>query len=145
MATVKQTVGPRVALTSASLPTLASGGYATSATKDNTGNYPVDLLVELSVTPGTVGGNKQAVLFSIASLDNTNFQTGANLTDEPVMTLLGILPLNSNGTKQTKQFSVASGYGGVLPPYIQFVVKNDSGATFTAGTIFTQEILPMVV
>lgn len=141
MATVKQVVGTRTALTSSALPTLASGAYATSAAKDNTVNQPTDLLVELSVTPGSVSGNKQAVLFALGSLDNVNFQTGANSTDENDMTFIGTLPLNSASTKQTRIFSgVAAAFGGSLPPYIEFVVKNDSGAAFTAGTINTAEV-----
>lgn len=140
MATVKQVVGARTALTIASLPTLASAGYAASAVKDNTANQPLDLLVELSITPGTVSGNKQAVLFAQASLDGSTFQTGANSTDEADMTLIGTMPLNSNSAAQTKIFSVALAYGGVLPPFVRLVVKNDSGATFTAGMINVSEV-----
>ena len=144
MATVKQPVGARTALTFAALPTLASATYGTSSTKDNTANQPVDLLVELSITPGAVAGNKQAVLYALASLDGTNFQTGANSTDSGDMTFIGVLPLATASSKQTKLFSVAMAYGGVLPPYMQFVVLNDSGAAFTAGTIYTSEINPTV-
>lgn len=140
MATVKQVSGTRTALTFTALPTLASAAYGTSSTKDNTANQPLDLLVELSITPGTVAGNKQALLYCLASLDNTNFQTGANTNDSGDMTFVGALPLVSATTKQTKQFSIAGTYGGVLPPYLQFVVLNDSGASFTAGTIFISEI-----
>ena len=145
MATVKQPVGVRTALTFAALPTLASAAYAASNTKDNTTNAPVDLLVELAITPGTVAGNKQAVLYALASLDGTNFQTGANAADAAVMTLIGALPLPSATTKQTDFFSVAMAYGGVLPPYLKFVVLNDSGAAFTAGTLYISEINPTVV
>jgi hypothetical protein len=145
MAIVKQPVGARTALTFAALPTLASAAYGTSSTKDNTANAPVDLLVELSITPGSVAGNKQAVLYGLASLDGTNFQTGANATDSIAMTLIGVLPLPSSAVKQTKHFGVAMAYGGVMPPFQQFVVLNDSGAAFTAGTIFISEINPTVV
>lgn len=138
--TYKQIVGTAASVTVTGLSTLASGSYATSAVVNNSTNDPLDLLVELAITPGTVSGNKQAVLFALASLDNTNFQTGANSTDEPVMTIIGVLPLASNTTAQRKQFSVACAYGGVLPPYIKFVVKNDSGAAFTAGTLSSAEV-----
>ena len=145
MATVKQPVGLRTALTFSTLPALGNGAYGTSSTKDNTANAPVDLLVELSITPGTVSGGKQALLYALASLDGTNFQTGANAADAAVMTPIGVLSLPSAGVKQTKHFPVALQYGGVLPPYLQFVVLNDSGAAFTAGTIFISEINPTVV
>lgn len=145
MAIIKQPVGTRTALTFTALPTLGSGAFGTSSTKDNTANAPVDLLVELSITPGTVAGNKQAFLYALSSLDGTNFQTGANSTDLADMTFIGSLALASSSTKQTKLYSVALQYGGVLPPYCQFVVQNDSGAAFTAGTIFISEINPTVV
>lgn len=145
MATVKQTVGARTALTFTGLPTLANGAYATSSAKDNTANQPLDLLVELSITPGTVAGNKQALLFCLGSLDNSNYQTGANSTDAGDMTFIGALPLASSSTKQTKLFSVALQYGGALPPFQQFVVMNDSGAAFTAGTLFISEVSATVV
>jgi hypothetical protein len=145
MAIVKQVVGARTAIASANLPTLASAAYATSSTKDNTGNQPIDLLVELSITPGTVSGNKQAILFALASLNGSTFQTGANVTDAGDMTPIGVLPLASNNVTQTKLFSVAGQYGGNLPPYLNFVVLNDSGAAFSAGTIFVSEVSATVV
>jgi len=53
---------------------------------------------------------------------------------------VGTLPLPSNSTQQRKFFSVANAFGGVLPAKLKFVVKNDSGASFTAGAIKTAEI-----
>lgn len=140
MSTVKQPSGARTAVTVANLNTLASGAYATSNTVNNAVNQPLDLFVEIMVTPGTVAGNKQAVLFALASLDGVNWQTGANAADETDMTFIGSLPLNTNATKQTKIYSVASAYGGPLPPYVQFVVKNDSGVAFSAASISVAEV-----
>jgi hypothetical protein len=144
MATVKVTVGTRTALTASTLPTLANAAYATSAVKDNTTNRPSDLMVELNVTPGTVAGNKQAILFAQASLDNTNFQTGATAADEADLTYIGTLALATNATAQRGIFPVAVAYGGVLPTYVRFVVKNDSGVAFTAGTLFVSEVVVTV-
>jgi hypothetical protein len=145
MANVKQAIGARTAVTVGGLATLANGAYATSNAANNTANQPLDLLVELSITPGTVAGNKQALLFALASLDGANYQTGANATDEGDMTFVGALPLNSNAAAQTKVFSTAAAFGGVLPPYVKYVVKNDSGAAFTAGTINTAEVSATVI
>jgi len=145
MATVKQPVGTRTALTFTALPTLASGTFGMSSMKNNTTNQPVDIFVELGITPGTVSGNKQAVLYCISSLDGSYFQTGVNATDAADMTLIGTLPLASANTIQVKIFSVAQAYGGVLPPYMYFVVLNDSGAAFTTGNMYTSEINPTVV
>lgn len=140
MATVKQIVGSKAAIT-ITLASAASTSYTTSsAVKDNTTNQPLDLFVELTITPGTVSGNKQAILYALSSLDNSVFETGANSTDNGVMTFLGVLPLPSSSTAQTKLFTVASRYGGSLPPYQKFVVYNDSGATFTSGSINVSEV-----
>lgn len=141
MATVKQTVGTKTARTVSGLSTLANLSYAMSATVDNTAVQPSDQLVELTVTPSTVSGNKQALVFALASLDGTSFQTGANTTDEPGMTFLGALPLNSNATVQTKAFSVAVAFGGVLPPFLRFVVKNESGAAFSSAALSTADVI----
>lgn len=141
MATVKQTVGAKTARTASGLSTLANGSYATSASIDTTSTQPSDLFVELSVTAGIVSSNKQALVFAQASLDGTNFQTGANTTDEAVMTFLGSLPLSSNSTAQMKIFSVAATFGGVLPPYLRLVVKNESGSTFSAAALSTADVI----
>lgn len=141
MATVKQTVGTKTGRAASGLSTLATGTYATSASIDNTATQPSDLIVELTATPGTVSGNKQALVFALASLDGTNFQTGANTVDESVMTFLGSLPLNSNATSQTKAFSVAIAFGGVLPPYVRLVVKNETGAAFSNAALSTSDVI----
>jgi len=140
MANLKQAVTNKSPLAVGGLASLASGGYATSGAKDNTANQPSDLLIEVSITPGAVSGNKQAVLFALGSIDGSAYQTGANSTDEAVMTRIGSLQLPSSATPQTGLFTVAASFGGVLPPYTKFVVKNDSGAAFTAGTINVSEV-----
>lgn len=149
MSIVKQVVGSKSALAVTGLATLANATYAVSAVKDNTASQPLDLLVELSVTPGTVAGNKQAVLFAKASLDGTAYQSGpesgTTVTDEPDLTLIGVLPLNTSAAAQTKMFAVAAAFGGVLPPYLKFVVKNDSGVAFAAGTLNVSEVSGTVV
>lgn len=141
MATVKQGVGSKTARTVTGLATLGNGSYATSEIINNTTSQAPDQFVEISITPGTVSGNKLAVLFGLASIDGTVFQTGANSTDEGVMALIGVLPLASNAVAQTKQFSVAAAFGGVMPPYCRFVVKNDSGATFGSATLSTADVI----
>jgi hypothetical protein len=144
MSTVKEVVGTRTSVTVTGLSTLASATYAVSNAVDNTTNQPLDLLVELSITPGTVSGNKQALLFAKASLDGTNWQSGpesgTTTTDEPNLSFVGVLPLNTSSGAQTGVFPVALAYGGVLPPNLKFVVKNDSGAAFSAGTLNISEV-----
>lgn len=144
MATVKQVVGTKTALTVTGLATLASGTYVTSAVYNNTTNQPLDVMVEAAITPGTTTGNKQAVIFAQASYDNSVFQSGpgsgTTTTDESDLTLVGVVPLNTAAGAQVKSFSTALAYGGVLPPYVRYVVKNDSGVAFTNGALNTAEI-----
>jgi hypothetical protein len=100
---------------------------------------PLDVTLELAVTPGTVSGNKQALLFIQASEDNTNFSTGpvsgTTVTDQLDLYLVGVLPLNTNTTLQRKIFSIVSTLGW-LPGAINVVVFNDSGASFSTGVVF---------
>lgn len=150
MATVKQVVGTRTSLTSASLPTLASATYCVSSTYDNTATQPLDLMVEVTVASTNVPtGNKQVLVFAQASFDNTNFQTGptsgTTATDEPLLTYLGTVPVQTTSVTERKSFSVANGYGGVLPPFIKIICRNDLGVALTTGTLATAEISATVV
>lgn len=140
MATVKQVVGARTALNVTGLATLGNGAYAVSDVVNNTTNQPLDLLVELVAIPGTVSAGTQAVLFAQASLNNASFQTGNNSVDEMDMTLIGVLPLKTNSTGQIKIFPVASAFGGSLPPFLKFVVKNDSGSSFSNAAVYFAEV-----
>ena len=101
-----------------------------------TSQMPLDLLVELSITPGTVGGNKQALLFCQTSLNNSVFTTGptsgTTVTDQADLYYIGALPLNTNATQQVKTYSVLAALGFV-PPAIKIVVFNDSGAAFAGS------------
>ncbi len=145
MSVVKQVVGAKTALTSSSLATLAAATYCVSSTYDNTVNQPLDLMVEATVaTTNTPSGNMQVVLFAQASYDNTNWQSGptsgSTATDEPLLTYLGVVPVAITATTEIKSFSVAAAYGGVLPPYVRIVAKNDLGVALTTGTLATSEI-----
>ncbi|ROH88009.1 hypothetical protein ED236_00505 [Pseudomethylobacillus aquaticus] len=116
---------------------MASATFVTSAVVDNTTNDPLDLLITLEVTPGSVASNKQVLLYAKASLDNTNYQSGpesgTTATDEPNLTLIGALPCNTNSTLQRGVFSVSGAFGGALPPYLKFVIKNETGAALAGS------------
>ena len=136
MATIKAIVGTRTALTTTALNSLASATYVSAGTVDLTTPDPLDVLVEVAVTPGTVSGNKQAVIFARVSLDGTNFTSGpvsgSVVTDEPNLRFLGVVPLNTNATQQRNTVSVMSALG-YIPPHLQIVIRNDSGAAFAAS------------
>jgi len=145
VATVKQICGTRTSLTISGLSTLASATYVASSAKDNTGNQPIDVVVEVTVaTTNTPSGNKQLLVFAIASYDNTNYQSGptsgTTTTDEANLTLLGVIPMPTASQTEIRSFSVAAAYGGVLPPYFKVVCKNDLGVALTTGSINTSEI-----
>ena len=147
MATITQVVGTRTGLTISGFNGLASGSYATSNAYDCTATDPLDVILEVNVLPGTTSGNLQVLIFAIASLDGTNYQTGINSNNEQVMNFVGAVPVFSNATAQMKTFSIAAAFGGVLPAYFKIVCKNDSGATLDASgnTLFTATVVGNVV
>jgi len=146
MATIKQVVGTRTALTTTALDSLASATFVSAGTITHNTNQPIDVLLEVTATPGTVSGNKQLLVYAKASLDGSNQttgpETGTAVTDEPNLYYVGTLPLNTNSTTQTKMFSLAAAYGGLLPYASEIVVRNDSGAALNAsgGSVYYSEI-----
>ena len=150
MAIVKQVVGTRTALTSTGFSTLAAATYVATSTYSNVTTQPLDLMVEVTVaTTNVPSGNKQVVVFAQASYDNTNFQSGptsgTTTTDEPLLTFLGVVQVATASVTEIKSFSVAGSYGGVLPPYVKIVLKNDLGVALTTGTVVTSEMSATVV
>lgn len=146
MATVKQVVGTRTSLTTSALNSLASGTYVSAGTLTHNTNQPLDVLIEVTATPGTVSGNKQLLVFAKASLDGTNYSTGpesgSTTTDEPDLFFVGALPLNTNATQQSRVFSLAAAFGGKLPHSSKIIVRNDSGAALAASghSVYYSEI-----
>lgn len=150
MSVAKIALGARTQLSgaAAALNSLANGAYATLGTLTlvSSGKTPLDWNVELAVTPGTVAGNKQVLLFAQTSMDATTFTTGpatgTTATDEANLVFLGALPLNSNATLQRKSFSLAAAMpGGLLPYAVRLIAKNDSGAALasTGNDAYTQD------
>lgn len=118
------------------LDSLANVTYVASSAVDLSATDPVDVLVEVEVTPGTVSGNKQLKVFVQASLDGTDYSTGptsgTTTTDELNLYFLGSLPLNTNATLQRKAFSMVEKIGFV-PAKHTLVVFNDSGAALASS------------
>lgn len=142
MATAKLSIGSRTQLSgaAAALNSLANSTYVVlgTITHVSSAKVPLDCLVELAITPGTVSGNRQAILFAQASLDGTNFGTGptsgTTTTDEPNLLFIGTLPLGTNAALQRRVFSLAAAYpGGSLPYATKLIVKNESGAALASS------------
>lgn len=128
--------GSRTTLTTSALNSLASATYVSAGTIDVSSVDPLDVAVEVEVTPGTVSSDKGVYVFVKISFDNTNFSTGpesgTTTTDEPNLYLLGFVPCNTNSTLQRGGFSVASALGFV-PPYMKVIVKNATGAALASS------------
>lgn len=137
MSTVTSVVGTRTNLTSSALNSLASATYVSAGTLTHNTNKPLDVLIDVAVTPGTVAGNKQVLVFAQKSLDGTNFESGpvsgTTATDEPNLTFVGAIPCNTNATIERTIFSLADAYGGTLPYASKIIIKNDTGVALAAS------------
>lgn len=136
MASITAVVGTKTALTTSALDSLASATYVSAGTIDLTAADPLDVLVEVAATPGTVSGNRQVVVFAKVSLDGSTWtsgpETGTTATDEPNLKFIGTVPCNTNSTQQVNTLSVVSALG-FIPPHLEIVVKNDTGAALAAS------------
>ena len=112
---------------------LAGGSYATSDAVDNASDLFIDVMVEVTVADMVEAGNKQLVVYAIDSVDGTNFsdsQTG----NPQAMRLLGVVPMNGTGSWRSAMMSLASAFGGIVPPKWKVVVYNDNSTTALAGS-----------
>lgn len=136
MASITAVVGTKTALTTSALNSLASATYVSAGTIDLTAADPLDVLVEVAATPGTVSGNRQVVVFAKVSLDGSTWtsgpETGTTATDEPNLKFIGTVPCNTNSTQQVNTLSVVSALG-FIPPHLEIVVKNDTGAALASS------------
>lgn len=138
MADIGATAGSAQTFT-ITLNSLASATFVASSAVDFSGATPdpLDVIVEIAVTPGTVANNKQLRVYLQTSMDGgTNYTTGptsgTTTTDEPNLKLLGTLPLNTNATLQRTHFSVMAAIG-YIPTHAKLVVLNDSGAALAGS------------
>ena len=65
MAVVTQIVGARTSLTISGFNSLGNGSYATSDAYNCTTDDPLDVIVEVNVSPGATTGNQQVVVFIV--------------------------------------------------------------------------------
>lgn len=134
-------IGTRTAFT-ITLNSLANVTYVAGTAVDfhnfftSPDRAPLDIILELELTPGTVGGNKQAWLFGQISMDGSNYSTGPTSgttnTDEPNLYRIGRLPLATNSTLQRRAFSMLERIG-FIPYSFKPIVLNDSGAALAGS------------
>jgi hypothetical protein len=120
-------------LTVSGLNSLAGGGLATSAEVDNGSDLFIDVLVEVTIADIVEAGNKQVVVYAIDSLDGTNFSDSQSGNSQ-AMRLLGVVPMNGTGPWRAAAMSVASAFGGVVPPKWKVVLYNDNSTTALASS-----------
>lgn len=139
MTAAKGAIGARTALTTTALNSLASSNYVSAGviTFATGGKTPLTDKIEVVVTPGTVSGNKQLVVFAQQSLDGINFETGpstgSNAADEANLTYIGAVPCNTNTAQQARIFDLAAAFGGNLPFAARIIIKNETGATLAGS------------
>lgn len=149
MAIVKSEVQTTSSVTVTGLSTLTSAAYVVSGTINHSTNDVLDVLVDVAVTVGTVSSNKQVVVFAKQSIDGVNFssgpESGTTTTDEPDLYFVGTIPTNANSTAYRRVFSLANAYGGTMPHSSKLVIKNETGAALTAGSVQIAEVWGVVV
>lgn len=166
MADVKRAYGTATAFTktNANLATSATAGWMSNAI-DNSSNKYIDALVTIELAQvNTAPANSQAVfLYAYALIDTAGSaytSTGSatpsgsegtltfpDITTKSIpMPLLGIVPYpTQNIAVNGGPFSVASCFGGVLPPKWGVAMINHSGMTLSVTNIKYIEVYETVV
>jgi hypothetical protein len=129
-------------------------GLATASQRQSrmvyTGNLGfVDVLVMVEVRSAAAATSATGVVnvYAYGSFDGQNFgdtvtggDAAVTLTVPPNLTIIGAINVVANATTyKSNPMSVASAFGGTLPPYWGIVVENKSGATLlAAGPTYTR-------
>lgn len=143
MADVKYAFGAATAITLTlnSLASSATAGRASTAV-DNGTNLYLDALVDVRIVfPNSAPGSDSAIyVFAYASLDGTNYPEDITGTDAALtfktntpLPLLGVIPAIQNEDAYWGPWSVASCFGGILPPKWGIAIRNFGGQTLTAS------------
>lgn len=140
MGAITSPTGTRTAMSFSGLDSLAgsTATYAAATAVNIDSSDALDVLIQLTVTPGTTTGNKQAKAFVKVTMDSSDANwtsgptSGTTYTDEPNLYYLGSLPLASAATQQSRIWSLVDAIGFV-PTRFQLVVLNDSGVAFAAS------------
>lgn len=144
MATTKPLYGTNNQSITCTITSLANNGQQGSAAIDNTSNLFLDALVQVQVksaaaaTSATGYVNIWAYGTANGGTNYTDAVTGTNasqtLTSPPNVIKIGVINVVANSvTYVGGPFSVAAGFGGILPDHWGIVVENKSGATLDAS------------
>lgn len=119
------------------LDSLANVTYVASSAVDVSATDPIDVVIEVALTAGTVAANYGAKVFLQASLDGgttygTGPTSGTTTTDELDLLYIGTLPMFTSSVVHRKQWSMVERIGFV-PAHFKLVVFNDSGAAIASS------------
>jgi hypothetical protein len=131
MANIEALYGSATTISVTGLATLANGSSATSATIDNTSDLFLDAVLE--VEAATASGAIATGYIEIhikGSVDGTDFDDDNN--DK----WAGTINLVTAGVATRRRIvSIASSFGGAMPPFWRVRIRNTSGAAFTAASV----------
>jgi hypothetical protein len=149
MADIKTAYGSIQTMTVTNLHSLANSATAgwQSAVVDNTSNLYLDALVQVVLDfANTAPANaRQAYVFAYAGSESGTYSNPASGSEGTItlvdvtttpqnLRLLGAIPYTTTDeVAESSPMSVASAFGGVLPPYWGVVIINYSGAALAAS------------
>ena len=134
MADIKLKYDPSASvIASTGLNSLAATSYVTCTEVDNGSALYIDVMVEVTIADIVEAGNKQVVAYVIDSIDGTNYSDNQSVNPQ-AMRLLGVVPMNGTGPWRSAAMSVASAFGGVIPPKWKVVLYNDNSTTALAAS-----------
>lgn len=141
-----------VAYANAATITLTSDSLASSTTAgrestvvDNSSNLYLDALVTFKIVyPNSAPANHKGIYVFAYAWDGTDYTYPCTGSDAAVtldditstayqLPQIGFIPAVQNKTLYSRPFSVAAGFGGVLPKKWGIVVLNYSGQTLSTG------------
>lgn len=136
MATVNLSYAVSASIT---LTAPAAGAAREGNVIDNGTNKYEDALVSVRFTSGTIGGNKQLVVYCYGSEDGTNYESVVTGLDAAItlrspesLQVAAVVPTPTSTVSYKKTFTIAQFFGGVLPRKWGLVL-NDDGAGTTGG------------
>lgn len=116
-----------------------SGQGRRSASVDNSSNLYDDVLVFVSLTPGTITSPASFAVYAYAGWDASNYETGGS-SDADYNTLagdeklLGVVAITTNSTARGGWFSLAKAYGGIgnVPKSWGIIISQTNCGTLSA-------------
>lgn len=134
MATVNNAYSSATAIT-ITLTSLSDNAARQSTEIDNTSNLYLDALVRIK-TEGLAGSTDTVNVYAYGQVGNDVRTDSAGATDAAITVrnarLIGVIQMNATTPVVSGPMSVASAFGGALPPKWGIIVENNSGASLSS-------------